>query len=151
MTPKFDHFFKTFLEDLSNQGTGGLANRGGGSAAPSTGSSMSTPKAQSTAPKAASGAANISGSNTAPQGGQQVDFNQLLADPDDNKAADAVIGHLTQNNINVSDPNFAKTPEGQAIGQRIIQSPKFADAMNQAQERIAQQATQKTQQTFAVK
>jgi hypothetical protein len=59
------------------------------------------------------------------------------------------MNHLTANKINFNDPNFAKSPEGQAIGQRISQNPKFADALNNAQTKLAQTATANTQKEFA--
>lgn len=151
MTPKFDELFETLMEDLANQGQGMLANRGGGSSTAPNGGTASTPtkptSSLGTAPKPA---ANLSGQKlgTQPNAGQQ-DFNNFFQDKDDNKVATNVLNHLTTNGINVNDPKFAETPEGQAIGQRIQQSPNFANALNMAQQNLAKQATQNTQKAFA--
>ena len=161
MTPKFDELYATLMEDFSQQGKGMLANRGGGSATPQNTVGPTTqakPTTGQTTP-----VANISGQTaTKPVNGPQPDFGQLLNEPDDNKAAESVMNHLTTNKINFNDPNFAKSPEGQAfakspegqaIGQRISQNPKFKDALknalNNAQTKLTQTATANTQKVFA--
>ena len=148
MTPKFDELYETLMEDLSQQGKGMLATRGGGSTTPQNNVGPITqakPTTGQTTP-----VANISGQSVQkPANGQQQDLGQLLNEPDDNKAAESVMNHLTTNKINFNDPNFAKSPEGQAIGQRISQNPKFADALNNAQTKLAQTATANTQKVFA--
>ncbi len=136
------------MEDLSNQGTGMLANRAGAGASKPMGSNP-TPAKPSTGFGTAKPVANISGQPAKPMtGANNQDFGQILAEPDDNKAADAVLNHLSTNNINFEDPAFGDTPEGLEIGKRIQQNPKFADALNSAQERLIQQASQNTQQAF---
>ena len=167
MTPKFDKLYVALMENLSQQGKGNqpgkgmLATRGGGSTTPQNNVGPTTqakPTTGQTTP-----VANISGQPaTTPANGQQQDFGQLLNEPDDNKAAESVMNYLTTNKINFNDPNFAKSsegqaftksPEGQAIGQRISQNPKFKDALNNAlnnaQAKMAQTATANTQKVFA--
>lgn len=148
MTPKFDTLFSTLMEDLSQMGKGGLANQGGGASSSSIKpSNTSTPTNINNASKSV--VPNISGTkpmNTSGLG--NTDFDSIISDPDDNKAAESIMAHLSQNNIDVNDPSFSESPEGIAIGQRISKNPKFADALNGAQEKMMQVAAQNTQQAF---
>jgi hypothetical protein len=150
MTPKFDELYENLMEDFSQQGKGMLANRGGGGSTTPQNTVGPTTQAKPATSQTAAPVVNISGKTAQkPANGQQPDFGQLLNEPDDNKAAESVINHLTTNKINFNDPNFAKTPEGQAIGQRISKNPKFVDALNNAQTKFAQTATANTQKAFA--
>ena len=151
MTPKFDNLFSTLMEDLSQMGKGGLANQGGGGTSSTSmkSTSNSTPTSGNSTTKSA--VPNISGNK--PMGNNasglgNTDFNSIISEPDDNKAAESILTHLSQNNIDVNDPSFSESPEGIAIGQRISKNPKFADALNGAQEKMMQVAAQNTQQAF---
>lgn len=147
MTPKFDELYTQLMEDLSQQGKGLLANQGGGGSSPANNSSKPITAPSTSSAPAAKPATNLSGQK--PLNSTQQDFGALLQDPNDNTAADAVLNHLTTNNIDFNDPKFAETPEGQAIGQRIQKNPKFADALDQAQQRLIAGASAATKQAFA--
>lgn len=152
MTPKFDELYETLMEDLSQQGKGMLANRGGGaSGASKPMGSAPTPAQTQNASVGSNPSANLSGqsnNNQMQSNNPAMDFNQILNEPDDNKAAENVIQHLTQSGINANDPKFAQSPEGQAIGQRIVKNPKFADALNMAQQNLMKNSVAATQKAF---